>query len=1050
MDDFTLALADVCSGYEALRPPNRVSVSEGIAQTLYIKRPGGAAGYWSPAETQYMVEPADMLGSRRHGAVCFVGPAQTGKALDVDTPVPTPAGWTRMGDLVAGDVVFGDEGAPCKVLAAHAVQFGRPCYRVEFSDGTSIVADDEHLWTVERFYWRAPNWREATLTTAQMRDEGVVYAGNRQRFHIRNADPLALPALALPVDPYVLGAWLGNGTARTDVLSFWDRDLPHYVEAFRHGGQHVEASKDGPNTVWMRAPDLAPLLQGLGVLGNKHIPPQYLRASSAQRLALLQGLMDTDGYPGTEGKSAVEFSTVIDRLKDEFLELARTLGLRPVAVRKETTWTHAGERRYGTAWRVTFSAYPGLPIFRLQRKADAFQPAEKDVRIRGIVAIEPVPSRPVRCILVDNPRHLFLAGAGMVPTHNTVALVDGWLAHAVANDQGDFLCVQMTQDKAREYSKQRVQRMLRNSPKLAALKGPSGKDATIHDFLFKHGMWAKIAWPTVTNLSSTSYRYVAITDYDRIADDIDGEGDAFTLGRKRTTTFLSRGMIAVESSPGRPVTDPGWRPATPHEAPPVNGVLGIYNRGDRRRWYWQCPDCGEWHEPAPGVAVFGLPSTEELLTDIRHINIDKMARQYARIPCPHCSVEIGPEHKDTMNRGGVWLPDGVKIDAQRRITGEARTSDIASYWLGGAAATYISWEMLLRKHLQALLEFALTGNELAWQTTVNTDQGAPYMARALAAAQAAADPADRKDAALQRFICPPWTRFLIATVDVQGGIGARFVVQVHAIGPYQTQTPIDRYNITESMREGVGGKAPVDPASHAEDWDCITERVLRSTYRIEGRDDELRVHLVVVDTGGEGRKGKKKENVTEKAYEWFRRIRREGERKRVALVKGTGRPADWYVRETKVGGKANEGDVPLYLLNSNLLMDAVDASAKRESGPGALLFPAWLTPAWFEEFSAEVRNADGTWTQIRARNESADLCKYVRAGCMILKVDKWKDWDRVPAWALPLDQGNSGLISSDARREMRDNERIATTPVVEARPERKTYQRRSAASPYLG
>lgn len=867
MDDFTIALGDVCSGHEALRPPNRVTVSEGIAQTLYIKRPGGAAGYWNPAETQYMVEPADMLGSRRHGAVCFVGPAQTGKALDVDTPVPTPAGWTRMGDLVAGDMVFGDDGAPCKVLAAHAVQFGRPCYRVEFSDGTSIVADDEHLWTV---WWCH---RPHTVTTAEVRA--------------------------------FVAAAQGLGTR------LWRRQLPT-------------------------------------VVNTGHVPGR--------------------------------------------VEIGR----------------------------------------------------------RSVVSVWPVPSRPVRCILVDNPRHLFLAGAGMVPTHNTVALVDGWLAHAIANDPGDFLCVQMTQDKAREYSKQRVQRMLRNSPKLAALKGPSGKDATIHDFLFKHGMWAKIAWPTVTNLSSTSYRYVAITDYDRIADDIDGEGDAFTLGRKRTTTFLSRGMIAVESSPGRPVTDPGWRPATPHEAPPVNGVLGIYNRGDRRRWYWQCPDCGEWHEPAPGVAVFGLPSTEELLTDIRHINIDKMARQYARIPCPHCSVEIGPEHKDAMNRGGLWLPDGVKIDAQRRITGEARTSDIASYWLGGAAATYISWEMLLRKHLQALLEFALTGNELAWQTTVNTDQGAPYMARALAAAQAAADPADRKDASLQRFICPAWTRFLVATVDVQGGIGARFVVQVHAIGPYQTQAPIDRYNITESMREGVGGKAPVDPASHAEDWDCITERVLRSTYRIEGRDDELRVHLVVVDTGGEGRKGKKKENVTEKAYEWYRRIRREGERKRVALVKGTGKPADWYVRETKVGGKANEGDVPLYLLNSNLLMDAVDASSKRESGPGALLFPAWLTPAWFEEFSAEVRNADGTWTQIRARNESADLCKYVRAGCLILKVDKWKDWDRVPSWALPLDQGNSGLISSDDRREMRDNERIATTPLPKApEVERPVYQRRSAASPYL-
>lgn len=853
----------MCGGYEALRPPNRVSVSQGIAQTLYIKRPGGAAGYWNPLETPYMVEPADMLGSRRHRAVCFVAPAQTGKALDVDTPIPTPNGWTRMGDLVAGDVVYDDCGRPCRVLAVHQVQVGRPCFAVRFDNGTKIVADDEHLWTVQI------NGRERTVPTQVLR---------------------------------------------------WG--LANFPESM-----------------------------------------QIIRAGAG--------------------------------------------------------------------------------------------PACGFARMIAIQSITPVPTRPVRCILVDSPSHLFLAGPGMVPTHNTVALVDGWLAHAIANDPGDFLVVQMTQDKAREYSKQRVQRMIRNSPRLAALRGPSSKDATIHDMLFRHGMWAKIAWPTVTNLSSTSYRYVAITDYDRIPDDIDGEGDAFTLGGKRTTTFLSRGMLSVESSPGRPVTDPNWKPATPHEAPPVEGILGIYNRGDRRRRYWQCLHCRSWFEPRPGIDIFGLPSTEELLADIRHLDIDTMARQYARIPCPTCGGLLMPEHKTAMDRDGVWLPDGVKIDEQGRRSGTPRSSDIASYWAGGAIATYIGWETLLRKHLQALLEFALTGNELPWQTTVNTDQGAPYMSRSLTEAASTGRPAERQEAEYQRFIAPAWTRFLVASVDVQGGINARFEVQVHAIGPYQEQVPIDRYSIKESMREGVGGKAPVDPAAQAEDWDVITERVLRSTYHIAGRTDELRVHLVVVDTGGEGTKKRKgqqaqqHEGVTEMAYAWWRRIKREGERRRVMLIKGRGGKFDWFVRPTMVGAKAGKGDVPLALLNTNLLKDAVDASARAATGPNAYHFPQWLTPAWFEEFSAEVRNPDGTWTQIRARNESFDLSAYVRAGCLHLGVDKWRDWENVPAWALPLDAGNSGLITPEDRRELRDNERVATTPAAAPLAPARPRGRRTASSTYL-
>ncbi|HCS6567002.1 TPA: phage terminase large subunit family protein, partial [Escherichia coli] len=89
-----------------------------------------------------------------------------------------------------------------------------------------------------------------------------------------------------------------------------------------------------------------------------------------------------------------------------------------------------------------------------------------------------------------------------------------------------------------------------------------------------------------------------LTDYDRFPENIDSEGDGFSQASKRTTTFMSAGMTLVESSPGRDICDSKWRRKSPHEAPPTTGILSLYNRGDRRRWYWPCPHCGEYFQPA--------------------------------------------------------------------------------------------------------------------------------------------------------------------------------------------------------------------------------------------------------------------------------------------------------------------------------------------------------------------------------------------------------------------------------------------------------------------
>lgn len=638
--------------------------------------------------------------------------------------------------------------------------------------------------------------------------------------------------------------------------------------------------------------------------------------------------------------------------------------------------------------------------------------------------------------MLSSRRHEAVVFVGPARTGKTLGLLDGWFSRNVTCDPGDMLIVQMSQEKAREFSKTRIDRAIRHSPALREKMSARGHDDNTHDKLFKHGMWVKIGWPSATQLSSSDYRYVALTDYDRMPDDIDGEGAPYGLALKRTQTFLSRGMCMVESSPGRDVVDPHWEKATHHEAPPCSGIVGIYNRSDRRRWYWSCPDCSEYFEAAPGLALLSLlPPESELVDIVRTENLPAMAEHYAKVICPHCGSVIEQRTKPTLNdiRTARWLADGQSI-IDGEVVGDALHSSIAGYWLGGVAAAYQKWDSLLLRYLQGLREFVLTGSELTLKTTVNTDQGMPYMPQHYRESKTSRAPSDRLEQ-FDRFMVPEKTRFIVAAVDVQGGQGARFVVQVHAVGEHLEQWLIDRFEITESAREGVdGGKAPIDPASYPEDWDMLTSRVVLSTYRI-GDGREMRVRVTAVDTGGE-------DGVTENAYAWYRRIRAAGQSHRAMLVKGASAKPRSVVVQTMVGAKreGQEPDIPLFLLGTDQLKDAVHGMLHREQhGPGFIHLPTWLNRAFFDEIKAEVRDASGKWRKIRKRNEAFDLMCYIRAACIKLGADRFR-WGALPpsmSWAAPIDT-NVDVISTDARREMKES---ATAAPIRRRATRSNYLR---------
>ena len=368
----------------------------------------------------------DLLGGWRPGALYVVGARPgVGKALALDTPIPTPTGWTTMGDIRPGDAVLGPDGLPTTVTFATPVMLDHPCYRVEFSDGTSVVADAEHQWTTEdRASRKARAGIYRTITTNELAATVRVGSDNRANHSLPDVDPLDLPDADLPLDPYVLGYWLGDGTARTAQVTAWKRDAPHLLAALdRAGYYHAERDDNGScvrvtfSTQPIRRGGVVgdsamARLRALSVVQNKHVPGMYLRASYRQRLALLRGLLDSDGSVSRSGH--VEYTTVDEPLARGVMELMRTLGLRPTC---KTRRVAGRDEAHSTCYRIH------APVTRehmtLSRKADRLPEVRRPLR-RYVTAVVPVESVPVRCLQVSNATHLYLAGDGMVPTHNTV------------------------------------------------------------------------------------------------------------------------------------------------------------------------------------------------------------------------------------------------------------------------------------------------------------------------------------------------------------------------------------------------------------------------------------------------------------------------------------------------------------------------------------------------------------------------------------------------------------------------------------------------------
>ncbi len=378
-----------------------------------------------------------------------------GKAEPVSEPVLTPTGWRRMGDLAAGDEVIGSDGRATRVVSVHP-QGVQPVYRLKMNDGTYVRCNPDHLWSVRKLSTKKrgptpkePHRKESeaevpwkTLSAKEIRSS-IGRGGRRWQLPVLPVVHFA-PQEDLPLNPYALGVFLGDGCWQKDNASVttdqWIINHLGWKVAEKSRFEDHEYCSVGRIPVGDRDSLTALGLHGL-LSHEKFIPSQYLMASPEDRLALLRGLLDTDGSP-TPGKSSIEFSTTSPALRDGVADLVRGLGGKAtVSDGRFTNYNHLGEKRQGReSWRVTINI--ATEPFLLPRKLERWIPPSKYFPMKTIVDVvdEGVSEEQV-CIVVDAPDSLYVT-RGHTLTHNTVFAAAG--AQEMFNRGAVDLCLAYT------------------------------------------------------------------------------------------------------------------------------------------------------------------------------------------------------------------------------------------------------------------------------------------------------------------------------------------------------------------------------------------------------------------------------------------------------------------------------------------------------------------------------------------------------------------------------------------------------------------------------
>lgn len=604
-----------------------------------------------------------------------------------------------------------------------------------------------------------------------------------------------------------------------------------------------------------------------------------------------------------------------------------------------------------------------------------------------------------------------------------------WHGHTAQCDPKDMTIFTMSNFWGKDWSQSDLEKVYRAKPPktkrsvFERMLMPGKQNRTTYRVRFMSGMRLRVSWPAITEMSGKTIPYVALNDYDHMEQDVAKMGNPFDLGKKRTANYGMFGMTFAESTPGFPVTEPNFIANTNHEAPPVeDGILKIYNRGDRRRWYWRCPDpdCRESFEPDFDLFDYDMDAGTPA----------QIAKTVVMV-CPCCGYRITQDMRDQIHAAYPeecrWIKDGQHWNADGTVTGEAEENEIASFWLKGPAAFMQNWAEMVTKFLNAMREYDSTGTITGLKSTMELDQGKPFVPPRNEMARLPEELKGRAEdwGSMQEApTVPPWVRFLIATVDVQT---RSFVVQVTGVGPGNDITLVDAFKITKSNRIDENDRrkehAIIDPGGYLEDWDLLIDEVIERSYPLADNSGRfMTIKATGCDSGGRA-------GVTPNAYNFWRRLKNDdegrGHHRRFHLIKGEPsktaprrqrRYPDSNRRDRNSGAR---GDVPVEFLNSNLMKDQVFGILGREvPGGGMMRFPHWA-PNWvYKQLTAEERTDKGWENKSQRRNETFDLTYYaIGLGLMQeirLEHLTWDDESRLPAWARPWDE-NPMIVTKETK-----------------------------------
>ena len=335
------------------------------------------------------------------------------KGLPLDTPIATKVGWKLLKDLTKDDKIFDKDGKLTNIINISEIHHN-PCYEITFDNNEKIVADHEHRWLIS-FRNNDKTYRDVVMNTEEISE--WLNTKKRTSYNIpkiRNNKSLDLPNIDLPIDPYIFGVWLGDGSKSCGIITNIDKNL--WNEVSKRGYTFSKKLNNEDNAEMRTIYNISTELRKMNLLKNKHIPDLYLRSSHSQRLDLLRGLMDTDGYYNKTRKRFV-MSTTQEWQTYDFSKLISSLGWKPTIIKSKKICTNNGKKTDG--WDVCFYANENPFLIRNQ---DISIDLKSDCHsYRNIISVKKVETVPTKCLEVDSDGHTFLAGYSLIVTHNTNA-----------------------------------------------------------------------------------------------------------------------------------------------------------------------------------------------------------------------------------------------------------------------------------------------------------------------------------------------------------------------------------------------------------------------------------------------------------------------------------------------------------------------------------------------------------------------------------------------------------------------------------------------------